>query len=97
MAKKGYWVVCYMSRADEATMAEYGAAARSALAGAEGKILAANKPAKVGESAVDNTVVVVEFESVAKAVETYDSAAYQAAAKILAGKAKRDFRIVEGV
>ena len=39
----------------------------------------------------------VEFESVAKAIEVHDGEAYQAALKVLGKAAERDFRIVEGV
>jgi uncharacterized protein (DUF1330 family) len=42
-------------------------------------------------------VVVMEFESLEKAVAAYNSAAYQAALKALGSAAERDFRIVEGV
>jgi uncharacterized protein (DUF1330 family) len=39
----------------------------------------------------------MEFESFERARSTYDSAAYQAALKVLGAAAERDFRIVEGV
>lgn len=41
--------------------------------------------------------MVAEFESFEKAVATYNSAAYQAALKVLGSAVERDFRIVEGV
>jgi uncharacterized protein (DUF1330 family) len=41
--------------------------------------------------------VVIEFDSVAKAVAFHDSAAYQDALAALKGGVVRDLRIVEGV
>ena len=41
--------------------------------------------------------VVIEFESVAKAVAVHESAAYQAALVALAGGAVRDLRLIAGV
>jgi uncharacterized protein (DUF1330 family) len=41
--------------------------------------------------------VIVEFESLAKAVEAHDSSDYQAALKVLGGAVERDMRIVEGL
>jgi uncharacterized protein (DUF1330 family) len=96
MAKKGYWVVVHVGATDGAVMAEYGKAARPVVESGGGRLIIRGKPAKACEAAIDEPVVVVEFESLAKAIEVYEGAAYQAAAKILAGKVKRDFRIVEG-
>jgi uncharacterized protein (DUF1330 family) len=42
-------------------------------------------------------VVIVEFDSVEKAVAAHDSAGYQAALKVLGTAVNRDLRIVEGV
>jgi uncharacterized protein (DUF1330 family) len=51
----------------------------------------------VHEAGVNEPAIVVEFESIEKAIAVYESPAYQAALKVLDGKVKRDFRIVEGV
>jgi uncharacterized protein (DUF1330 family) len=51
-------------------------------------------PLKAGASI---SLVVIEFDSVAKAVEVHDSAAYQAALAALKGGVLRDVRIVEAV
>jgi hypothetical protein len=40
--------------------------------------------------------VLIEFESVDKAMAAFESAGYQAAAKLLVGAVERDVRIVEG-
>jgi uncharacterized protein (DUF1330 family) len=97
MAKKGYWIVAYQSISDGAVMAEYGKAAKPAVEAAGGRLLAAGPPAKAWEGGLNLPAVVVEFESIENAVAAYEMPAYRAAAKILEGKVKRDFRIVEGV
>ena len=42
-------------------------------------------------------VVLIEFENVEKAVQTYESTVYQAAVKVLEAAVEREVRIVEGV
>jgi len=42
-------------------------------------------------------VVIVEFDSVEKAVAAHDSPGYQEALRALADGAERDMRLVEGV
>ena len=42
-------------------------------------------------------VVIIEFDSVDRAVAAHDSEGYQAALKVLGKAADRDLRIVEGV
>ena len=54
-------------------------------------------PAKTYEQGVNQRTVIVEFESVARAIEVHDSPAYQAALKELGNAAERDLRIIEGV
>jgi uncharacterized protein (DUF1330 family) len=54
-------------------------------------------PTKVYEAGVMGRAVVIEFESVQKAMEVHDSPGYQAALKALGDGAERDLRIVEGV
>jgi uncharacterized protein (DUF1330 family) len=97
MVKKGYWIVCHVSAADGAVMAEYAKLARPVIEAAGGRLIIRGNPAKVCEAGVNEPAVVVEFESVEKAIAVYESAGYQAALKVLDNKVKRDFRIVEGV
>ena len=54
-------------------------------------------PAKTYEVGLDQRVVVIEFDSVHKAVAAHDSAGYQAALKALGNAAECDLRIVEGL
>jgi uncharacterized protein (DUF1330 family) len=97
MDKKGYWIVCYQSVSDASVLPEYAKAARPVIEAAGGRPLVAGKPAKTYEAGVDQRTVIIEFESVEKAIATYESEGYRAALKVLNNAAKRDFRIVEGV
>jgi uncharacterized protein (DUF1330 family) len=97
MAKKGYWIVCYQSVSDEAVVPEYGKLARPLIDAAGGRAMVAGRPAKTHEAGLDQRTVVIEFESVEKAIAVHESEGYQAALKVLGNAAKRDFRIVEGV
>ena len=44
---------------------------------------------------MDQRLVIVEFESVAKAVAAYESPEYQTALAVLKNSAERDVRIIE--
>ena len=96
MAKKGYWVVCYESVSNPTVVSEYAKLAATALEALGGRVMVAAKPAKTHEAGVDQLVVVVEFESLEKAIEAYESDLYAPALKLFDKAAKRDFRIVEG-
>ena len=96
MAKNGYWVVCYKSVSDPATVSEYGKLAATALQALGGRVIAGGKPAKTHEAGVDQSVVIVEFENLEKAIAAYESDLYRSALKVLGNAAQRDFRIVEG-
>jgi uncharacterized protein (DUF1330 family) len=96
MAKKGYWVVCYQSVSDPVAVSEYSKLAKAALDAFGGQVIIGGKPAKSYEAGVDQSVVIVEFESLEKAIAAYESEVYCAALKVLDNAAQRDFRIVEG-
>lgn len=95
MDKKGYWVVCYKSVSEPATLSEYSKLAGTALEAFGGRVIIGGKPAKTQESGVDQLVVVVEFENVKKAIEAYEGDLYRRALTVLGNAAERDFRIVE--
>lgn len=96
--KKGYWIVAYRSVSDGSALKEYGRLAIPAIEAGGGKALIRTADAiEPRESGLKQRVVVIEFESFQKALATYDSAAYQAALKVLGSGAERDLRIVEGV
>lgn len=94
--KKGYWVVVYRSVSDESALKEYGKRAVPAIEAGGGKFVIRTATAEARESGVNQRVVLTEFESLEKAVATYNSPAYQTALRALGSGADRDFRIVEG-
>ena len=96
MAKNGYWVVCYKSVSNPATLSEYTKLAASALEALGGRVIVGGKPAKTHEAGIDQSVVIVEFENVEKAIAAYDSDLYRPALEVFDNAAERDFRIVEG-
>ena len=97
MAKKGYWVSAYRSIKDANKVAEYAKLAGPALNKYGAKYLARDVAANAYEAGVKARIVIVEFESVQKAVAAHDSPEYQAALKVFDNAAERDFRIVEGL
>jgi uncharacterized protein (DUF1330 family) len=96
MAKKGYWVVCYKSVSNPATVSEYAKLAATALQALGGRVIVSGTPAKTHEAGVDHRVVIVEFENLEKAIAAYESDLYRLALNVLDNAAQRDFRIFEG-
>jgi len=94
---KGYWVAVYRSISDPDALAAYAKLAGPAIAAAGGRFLARGNAAKAYEAGIAQRVVLIEFDSVERAVTTHDSEAYQAALKVFGKAAERDLRIVEGV
>lgn len=94
---KGYWITLYHSVSDPAVLAAYAKQATPAIEAGGGRFVVRGLPARIYEAGVADRTVVIEFESVEKAIATYESPGYQAAYKILEGKAKRDVRFVQGV
>ena len=94
---KAYWVVCYHSIENPDKLAAYAKLAGPALEAAGARYLARGTAAKTYEHGILQRVVLIEFESLQKAIAAHDSPAYQAALKVLGGAAKRDMRIVEGL
>ena len=97
MAKKGYWVSAYRSIKDPDKVAAYAKLAGPALNKFGARYLARDVASNAYEAGVKARIVIVEFESVAKAVEAHDSPEYAAALKAFDGCAERDLRIVEGL
>jgi uncharacterized protein (DUF1330 family) len=94
---KGYWITIYHSVSNPAALSEYAKLAGPAIEVAGGRILARGVPAKTYEAGEAQRVVIIEFDSVEKAIAAYESAAYQAAFRVLGNGAKREIRIVEGL
>ncbi len=94
---KAYLLGIYRAVNDPNALAQYAKLAVPAITAAGGRFLARGMPAKTHEAGMDQRTVVVEFDSVARAIAAYESPAYQAALKLLGNTAVRDVRIVEGV
>jgi uncharacterized protein (DUF1330 family) len=94
---KGYWVSTYLSVSNPAALAEYAKLAGPAIAAAGGRFLARGNAAKAYEKGLTQRQVIIEFDSVEKAVAAHDGPGYQAALKVLGNACERDLRIVEGL
>ena len=93
---KGYWITFYRSIRNPAALTEYGRLAVPAIQAGGGRFLARGTPARAYESGLQERTVVIEFDSVAQAVATYEGADYQAARRVLEGAVERDVRFMEG-
>ena len=82
---------------DREKRAAYAKMAGPAFALSGARYVACATAAHAYEAGIKQRIVIVEFESVAKAVEAHDSPEYQAALKAFDGCAERDLRIVEGL
>jgi uncharacterized protein (DUF1330 family) len=93
---KAYWVATYRSIKNADALAAYAKLAGPAIQAHGGRFLVRGTPAKTYELGMNQRVVVIEFDSVDRAVAAHDSSAYQAALKALGDAAERDIRIIEG-
>ena len=93
---KGYWLTFYRSIRNPAALTEYGRLAVPAIQAGGGRFLARGRPARAYEAGLQERTVVIEFDSVAQAVATYEGADYQAALRVLDGAVERDVRFTEG-
>ncbi len=94
---KGYWITAYRSVSDPEKLAAYAKLAAPAIAAGGGRFLARGTAAHVFEAGLRERTVLIEFDSVEKALATYESEAYREALDALGDGAERDLRIVEGV
>lgn len=94
---KAYWISAYHAVHDEDKLAAYAKLALPAVTEAGGKFIARGMAAKAYEAGILQRTVIVEFESLAKAIACHDSPAYQAALVALGNGVTRDLRVVEGV
>lgn len=93
---KGYWVTLYRSVSNSEALSAYAKVAGPAITVGGGRFVVRGAPAKTYEQGLNQRCVVIEFDSVEKAIATYESAEYQAAKKLLEGSVERDVRMVEG-
>lgn len=94
---KAYWVVTYRAIKDQDAFAAYAKLAVPAVQEAGGRFIVRGNPTKTYEAGINQRVVLIEFEGLAKALASHDTPAYQTALKALGGGAERDIRIVEGI
>jgi uncharacterized protein (DUF1330 family) len=94
---KGYWITAYRKISDPEKLTAYAKLAGPALVAAGGRFLARGTASKVYEAGLLERTVLIEFDSVEKAVAAYETLAYRAAIAALGNGAERDIRIVEGV
>ena len=94
---RGYWIALYRSVSDPSALAEYAKLAGPAIEAGGGRFLVRALPVRAFEAGLTQRSVIVEFESVAAAIATYESPAYQRALQLLTGAVERDIRFVEGV
>jgi uncharacterized protein (DUF1330 family) len=95
---KAYWVVSYRSVKSPEAWQAYAKLAVPAIQSAGGRFLARSNPARIYEAGTNERVVLVEFDSVDKALACHDTPAYKEALKALGtGNVERDMRVVEGV
>ncbi len=93
---KGYWISFYRSVSNATALGEYAKLAGPAIEAGGGRFLARGVAVKAYEAGVKDRSVVIEFDSVEKAIATYESPAYQAAKKLLEGAVERDVRFLQG-
>jgi uncharacterized protein (DUF1330 family) len=95
---KAYWVICHRSTKSPEKFAAFTKLAYPAIQAAGGQFLVrTSKVARTYESGLQDRTVVIEFESLAKAMAAYDTPDYKQALRALDDGAERDVRIVEGV
>jgi uncharacterized protein (DUF1330 family) len=94
---KGYWITAYRKISDPDKLTAYAKLAGPAISAAGGRFLARGTASKVHEAGLLERTVLIEFDSVEKALAAYETPAYRAALTALGNGAERDIRIVEGV
>ena len=94
---KAYWVATYRSIKNADAFQAYAKLAVPAIEAAGGRFIVRGMPAKVHEAGMNQRVVLIEFDDLAKAIAAHDTAGYRAALEQLADGAERDIRIVEGL
>lgn len=94
---KAYWIAFYKSVKNPEQFAAYAKVAPAAIQASGGKFVVRGAPAKVYELGINQRVVMIEFDSLEKALAAHDTPAYQEALRILGDGVERDLRIVEAI
>lgn len=93
---KAYWICFYRSISNPDAVAAYAKLAGPAIQAAGGRFLARGGVVKTYEAGLNQRTVMIEFDSVEKAIAAHETPGYQAALKVFNNGAERDMRIVEG-
>ena len=94
---KGYAVVAYRRITNQEKWLAYAKIASVIVPKLGGRFIIRGMPVKTYEKGMNERVVIVEFDSVQKAMAAHDSAEYAEALRALGDGADRDMRVVEGV
>jgi uncharacterized protein (DUF1330 family) len=94
---KAYWITTYRNISNADALGEYAKLAAPAIQAGGGRFVVRGMPSKTYEAGLNQRTVIIEFDSVERAVAAHDSDGYKAALKALGNAAERDIRIVEGV
>jgi len=95
---KAYVISCYCEVKDPERLQAYAKLAGPAIIAGGGTFLARGTAALAMEQGVKDRTVIIQFESLEKAMAVYDTPAYQEALRALGPDAvNRDMRVVEGV
>ncbi len=94
---KAYWCSIYRKVKDPERLAAYARLATPAILDGGGRFLIRGTAAFTHGAGLKERTVVIEFESLEKAMSAFNSKAYQAALEVLGDAVERDFRVVEGV
>ena len=95
---KAYVISCYREIKNPERLQAYAKLAGPAIIAGGGTFLARGTAAKSMEQGVKERTVIIEFETLEKAMAVYDTPAYQEAIRALGPDAvNRDMRVVEGV
>jgi len=93
---KAYWVTTYRSIKNPDGVAAYAKLAGPAIREAGGRFIVRGMPAHTFEQGLKERTVVIEFESLDKAMAAHDTPGYREALKALGNACERDMRVVEG-
>jgi uncharacterized protein (DUF1330 family) len=95
---KAYWVTTYRSIKNPDGVAAYAKLAGPAIKEAGGRFILRGMPAHTFEHGLNERTVVIEFDSLEKALAAHDTPGYREALKALGNNScERDMRVVEGV
>jgi uncharacterized protein (DUF1330 family) len=87
----------YRAIKNQDAFAAYAKLAVPAVQASGGRFIVRGNPAKTYEAGMNQRVVVIEFESILKALAAHDTKEYGAALEALGNGAERDIRVVEGI